>query len=58
MDYDAVADQSFGLIQLALAAPSDEDVRAFVTNPCAVARLIPLLPPVVTATLPSSRHIS
>ena len=42
-------------VELGLAASRDEDVRApSRANRCAVASPIPLLPPVTTATFPSS----
>jgi hypothetical protein len=50
----ASADRRFGFVQFRLPARGDEDVRAFFDNLFAVARPIPLLPPVTTATFPST----
>jgi len=51
---DISADLPYRRSQLRIAAPSYEDVRASLTNSFAVARPMPLLPPVMSAIFPSS----
>ena len=48
---DVLADFFDCLVELFLASAGDEDMRAFLTNNLAVARAIPLVAPVMTATL-------
>src|SRR5580700_5395904 len=47
-------DRGCGLLQLFLSSSCDHDVAPSSTKRLAVAKPIPLLPPVMTATLPSS----
>jgi hypothetical protein len=42
------------LVQFLLAAPGDETSGPSATNRCAVAKPMPLLPPVTSATFPAS----
>jgi hypothetical protein len=49
-----LADLPDRFVQLRLAAAGDEDVSPSATKRRAVARPMPLLPPVMTATCPSS----
>jgi hypothetical protein len=51
---DVAADQQCSLVQFRLPARGDVDERAFFDERLAVARPIPLLPPVTRATFPWS----
>jgi hypothetical protein len=53
-----LSDQRYRLIQLRLPTPGNKDVGPSFKKRLAVARPIPLLPPVIAATLPSSAAIS
>ena len=46
-----------GGVEFGLAAASDEDIRAFGHKPLAVARPMPLLPPVTRAIFPESLSV-
>src|SRR5882762_1171995 len=51
---NVAADCLHGLVEFFLAATRDEDIRTLLTKSVAVANPIPSVPPVMTATLPSS----